>query len=1081
MRGRPTIAAGLIWLTGGWFVLASSVSANNVSPLPASDYTVRSVCAAPAAGRVGCVALRLLPRTASARAETHPLGVARSGPIAAASAADDTDGLGPSDLQRAYFPGERPDAPAAEPQTIALVDVYDDLEAEADLKVYDEEFSLSECTVADGCFEQVNQNGETGSPPFPSSAAARRAKEALCEDGTAEPAVKEAACKEVEEADSWAAEVSIDIEIAHAVCQNCHIALVEANEPEVPSLEAAENTAARPRSEGGVGANEISNSWGGPEPPLDVEAFNHPGIVITAASLDDGYLNWARSKEEESEGVTSGVNYLAASPHVVAVGGTSLTLNGPAEAWGEETVWYRSGGGCSPLYEAPAWQRNVPDWSSAGCGSKRAVADVSADANPYTGVAIYDSVPYVRKEGGKRVTEVFYWTPAGGTSVASPIIAAMFALAGGSHGVEYPAQTLYSHLGSASLHDITEGSNGECGGEYSSGCSGSMSPLSLTDCGEGVLICNAAPGYDGASGVGTPNGVQAFKPARQHTHGAGSPEAPLTEACGGPIFADTGRVCGTLNPHVGAKAGYYFAYDKGATCTGGKETSLQSEVQGQAIPVSGELFGLEPDTQYSACLIATNPSGETEGPAVTFTTEPAAPRPPDTRAAIDVTTDSATLEGMLGPQPIATNWHFDYAIAGTGCDGNGAKTTPEAQDTTLGEPDEVSAPITGLAPGTEYTACLIAENRIGSTTGTQGWFTTEPIPPTVESVAAKGTGTEASFEAQVDPNAPQTTCEVQYGTSESYGSKVPCKEALGTSGHRTSASAHAAGLEPDTIYHYQVIVENEAGKSLPSEGKGTFKTQMVTPGVTGEFVSEVSTTTAVLAGALDPEMARTRYYLEYGETEAYGQRTPGSEVGASAGEVQVGPETITGLKPGTTYYVRLRAVNAWNEAVGEAKTFTTLTISSPIVAPLVPIVIPITPVTITPTTTTATPNACSVSLASARITVKGASEATIKLTGTGTCSGKLTLTVKTKGKKGGNQRRSRTTTIGTATFSILTGKTVNVELGLDAAGRALLGADHGRLSATLTVLKSSPAPSQTHSEGVRLVQQKIVKARKAAK
>ena len=115
--------------------------------------------------------------------------------------------------------------------------------------------------------------------------------------------------------------------------------------------------------------------------------------------------------------------------------------------------------------------------------------------------------------------------------------------------------------------------------------------------------------------------------------------------------------------------------------------------------------------------------------------------------------------------------------------------------------------------------------------------------------------------------------------------------------------------------------------------------------------------------------------------------------------------------------------------------------------------------------------------------MKGASEATIKLaaTGTDTCAGELTLTVRTKGKKGGNRRRSRTTTIGTATFSIPTGRTVNVELRLDAAGRALLDAPHGRLSATLTILKSSPAPSQTHAENVRLVQQKIIKARKAAK
>jgi hypothetical protein len=1021
-----------------------------------------------------------------ARAKTHPLGVARSGPIAAASAADDTDGLGPADLQRAYFPGEQPDAPASEPQTIALVDVYNDLEAEADLKVYDEEFSLPECTTTNGCFEQVNQKGEAGNLPFPRSAAARRAKEALCEDSTAEPAVKEAACKEVEEAGSWAAEVSIDIEIAHAVCQNCHIALVEADEAELASLEAAENTAARARSEGGVGANEISNSWGGPEPPLDVEAFNHPGTVITAASLDDGYLNWARSKTEESEGVTSGVDYPAASPHVVAVGGTSLTLNGPGEAWGEETVWYRSGGGCSPQFKAPKWQRSVSDWASVGCGtgteSMRAVADVSADANPYTGVAIYDSVPYVRKENGKRVTEVFYWTPIGGTSVASPIVAAMFALAGGSHGVEYPAQTLYSHLGSASLHDITEGSSGECDGEYSSGCSGSMDPLSLTDCGEGVLICNAAPGYDGPSGVGTPNGITAFRPARTRTHGAGSPEAPLTEACGGPMFAGTDKVCGTLNPLSSAKAGYYFAYNKGASCTEGKETALMPEVQGQAIAVSGELAGLEPNTEYTACLIATNPSGETEGPAVTFTTEPAAPRPPDTRPAIDITTDSATLEGHLQPQPIKTSWHFEYAVVGTGCDGNGAKTTPEEEDTTLGEPgDEVSAPITGLAPGTEYTACLVAKNRIGSTTGTQIWFTTESIPPTVESVTAKSAGTEAAVEAKISPNATKTTCEVQYGTSEAYGSKVPCVEALGTSGDRTSASARAAGLEPDTTYYFWVVAENDAGKSLPSEGKGTFKTLTVTPGVTGESVSGVSTTTAALAGALDPEMARTRYYFEYGETEAYGQNTPGGEVAASAGEVQVGPETITGLMPSTTYYVRLRAVNAWNETVGEAKTFTTPSVTSPIVAPLTPVVIPTTPITTsTPTTTTtATPNACNVSLASARITVKRASEATIKLTGTGTgtCSGKLTLTVKTNGK--GRRKRSKTTIIGATVFSIASGKTVTVELKLDAAGRALFKAGHGRLNATLMVLKSSPAPWQTHSEGVQLVRQKITKAKRA--
>jgi hypothetical protein len=83
---------------------------------------------------------------------------------------------------------------------------------------------------------------------------------------------------------------------------------------------------------------------------------------------------------------------------------------------------------------------------------------------------------------------VLNWTPVGGTSLASPIVASMFALAGGSHGVEYPAKTLYSHLGSTGLYDVTEGGNGKCDDDYSSGCSGSMSPLSVTDCGQGGVV-----------------------------------------------------------------------------------------------------------------------------------------------------------------------------------------------------------------------------------------------------------------------------------------------------------------------------------------------------------------------------------------------------------------------------------------------------------------------------------------------------------------------------------------------------------------------------------------------------------------
>jgi hypothetical protein len=486
---RATATPGPFALAAALLLLcAPAGAAAAVSPLPESDYSVRPACAAPAPGEAGCLALELVPQTATARAHTHPLGMTRSTPIRAVNAAEGSFGFRPQDLNAAYFPHEPPDAPASAPQTIALVDAYNDPNAEADLKVYDKEFELPECTAADKCFEKLNQNGEPGNLPFP------RSERELETKGTV---------KQREEAEGWVLEISTDIEMAHAVCQNCHILLLEANTPAYSNFEVAEDTAVR------VGATEVSDSWAGGEPEQDSPAFNHPGVVITASSGDAGYLNWA-----EAHGTTyySGADYPASSPHVVSVGGTKLTLSGGSRR--SESVWNEDpapdgkdhgagGGGCSLQFAAAEWQLSVPDWSLVGCESRRAVADVAAVADPYTGVAVYDSTLY----GGTAPN----WVSIGGTSVASPIIASMFALAGGAHGVEYPARTLYSHLGSASLYDVTAQGNGECDGVYSS-CKGSISPLSPLDCGQGVLICNATTGYDGPSGVGTPNGLAAFTP-----------------------------------------------------------------------------------------------------------------------------------------------------------------------------------------------------------------------------------------------------------------------------------------------------------------------------------------------------------------------------------------------------------------------------------------------------------------------------------------------------------------------------------------------------------------------------------------
>ena len=428
----------------------------------------------------------------------------RSRPIQAASAAEGAFGLRPQDLHTAY---QLPTS-GGSAQTIAIVDAYNDPHAEADLKVYDKEFLLPECTAGNKCFRQVNENGEAGNLPFPENQEALTAAEATCANNAIEEEVREDACREVEEAIGWTEEISLDIEVAHASCQSCHIVLVEASSPAYKDLEAAENTAA------GLGATEISNSWGGGEPAHDSSAFNHPGVVITASSGDEGYLNWMAANS-----LARGFpQYPASSPHVIAVGGTRLELNAPANTWQSEAVWNgrgASGGGCSLRFNAQPWQLNVADWSLVGCGGKRAVADVSADADPYTGVAVYDSQPGEEAET---------WRALGGTSLASPLIASVFALAGGAHGVNYPAQTLYENEinSPGSLHDVVSGSNGKCTMPLKergiSGCP--ASDEAAASC-SSKAICFAGTGFDGPTGVGTPEGLAAFQPPGAN----GTPEA----------------------------------------------------------------------------------------------------------------------------------------------------------------------------------------------------------------------------------------------------------------------------------------------------------------------------------------------------------------------------------------------------------------------------------------------------------------------------------------------------------------------------------------------------------------------------
>jgi subtilase family serine protease len=318
-------------------------------------------------------------------------------------------GLGPAQLRDAY----KITSNGSSAITIAIVDAFGYPNAETDLATYRSTFGLPACTTANGCFRKVDQRGGTSFPRLDVG---------------------------------WEQETALDLDMASAICPGCKILLVEGDTNSFANLAAAVNTAAS------LGAHVISNSYGGGEAGTasSEAAYNHPGVAVTASSGDSGF----------------GVEFPASSPHVVAVGGTSLRTAATARGW-TETAWSGAGSGCSTVYAKPSWQHDT------GC-ALRTVADVSAVADPNTGVAVFG--PSSRN---KSTFLVF-----GGTSVAAPLIGAVYANNGGAVS---SGSDPYAHT--SALFDVAGGSNGSCSGSY---------------------LCTAVTGYDGPTGLGTPNGTTAF-------------------------------------------------------------------------------------------------------------------------------------------------------------------------------------------------------------------------------------------------------------------------------------------------------------------------------------------------------------------------------------------------------------------------------------------------------------------------------------------------------------------------------------------------------------------------------------------
>jgi subtilase family serine protease len=345
-------------------------------------------------------------------------------PLTSAGVLTAPRGYGPGKFHAAYAVPTTTAASAH--QIIAIVGAYNNKYLYADLQVFIQQYRLPPLPKCERrtqlhCFVKVNQQGHK--TPLPPSNV------------------------------GWGIEAALDVQTAYGMCQNCRIEVVEASTNSFTNFTHAVNTAVA------RGADVVSNSYGSYGSDCAISGYDHPQVAIVVSSGDKGF----------------GISCPAVLNTTVSVGGTSLTLN-PDNSYGSEHVWDGSGSGCSPSHSlAQGWQVTATNWAAIGCGSGRGMNDVSADADPATGAAIYDSFGFPG------------WVVVGGTSLAAPLIAGVYALAGNSASFNYPAQAAYASP--SSMHDVTTGSNGSC------------SPS---------LQCHAGAGYDLPTGMGSPNGLGGF-------------------------------------------------------------------------------------------------------------------------------------------------------------------------------------------------------------------------------------------------------------------------------------------------------------------------------------------------------------------------------------------------------------------------------------------------------------------------------------------------------------------------------------------------------------------------------------------
>ena len=598
--------------------------ASTVAPVqacaPATSF--RATCLAQILGVRGSQAL-VHPRL---RRPSSPYRLRRPRPrgshvaLAAIAAAGAPQPGTPAYLQQAYdlsFLSET----AGATETVAIVDAFDDPSAESDLDIYRAEFGLPACTSANGCFTKVDQNGGTNYPAPDTG---------------------------------WELEISLDLDAVSALCPNCHIDLVEAASAGTSDLAAAELEAYNLR------ANVISDSWDFPLSGRLAHQFPQTGsytfknVTTVAASGDAGYPGASTN------------DFPAALPDVTAAGGTTLE---PASASGvasarefTESAWSDAGSGCNLGASKPAWQTDT------GC-TGRSYADISADADPDTGMQVYDSY-----DDG--------WVVVGGTSEATPLIAAYYALLGSA--AQGPS---WAYANASLLNDPSTGSNGACAASIS-------------------YICDAEPGYDGPTGVGSISGAA--------TTGAPGISGPGTnDTYASSTTATTTELAGGVYPN-GADTTYWWEY--GPTTDYGQLTPA-TDIGSTAGPVavSDSLTGLSPATTYHYRLVAQNQYGTEYGYDFTLTTPASSASSPTQGASTTPTTSTQSSPSTATTTSNPPVTEVGSGSSGTRTEPTGAPLVTSVKIAPAANTATISATIAGRGAAMTYALQYGATASLGRT------------------------------------------------------------------------------------------------------------------------------------------------------------------------------------------------------------------------------------------------------------------------------------------------------------------------------------------------------------------------------